>query len=238
MVHHQKTNHSKDVFTYFQKLSAHIGFMNRGKSILQSQYEKLRKPNPKSVLHHYVSHKEITNRENDTTPRFPFGVNLSQREAVGKALDNSVSIIEGPPGTGKTQTILNIIANVVAPGQTVGIVSGNNSATENVQEKLEEYGFGFMTALLRNYQNRKDFFENNQPSIPNMSGWKLDKKDLEKHSVQLQSLSETLNVLLEDQRKMAKLKDELSKLKVEQTYFEEHFKGNYIETNAYSFYKN
>ena len=74
-------------------------------------------------------------------------------------MENSISIIEGPPGTGKTQTILNIIANVVARGQSVAIVSGNNSATENVQEKLEEYGFGFMTSLLGNYQNRKDFFE-------------------------------------------------------------------------------
>ena len=41
---------------------------------------------------------------------FPFGFNISQKNATEKALRNNASIIEGPPGTGKTQTILNIIA--------------------------------------------------------------------------------------------------------------------------------
>lgn len=45
---------------------------------------------------------------------FPFGVNESQLEAVENAFSSQISIIEGPPGTGKTQTILNIIANILA----------------------------------------------------------------------------------------------------------------------------
>lgn len=37
--------------------------------------------------------------------------NLSQKIALENALNERVSIIEGPPGTGKTTTILNILAN-------------------------------------------------------------------------------------------------------------------------------
>ena len=40
-----------------------------------------------------------------------------------------------PNGTGKTQTILNIIANAVLNGQSVAVVSSNNAATKNVYEK-------------------------------------------------------------------------------------------------------
>ena len=65
-------------------------------------------------------------------------------------LENQVSVIEGPPGTGKTQTILNIIANLLVDGKSVQIVSNNNSATLNVFEKLnsDKYNLGFLVAPL------------------------------------------------------------------------------------------
>ena len=228
---------SKSVINYLQGLSSHIGFKSNGKSILLNQYEKLGRPNRQSILSHYLSKREITNRKNEDTLIFPFGVNLSQKEAVKKAVENSISIIEGPPGTGKTQTILNIIANVVARGQSVAIVSGNNSATENVQEKLEQYGFGFMTSLLGNYQNRKDFFEKYEPEVPDIGEWKLDENERSSSVNRLESISDELNILLEDQRKMAKLKEELSKLQVEQKYFDKGFNDEYIDVKKYSFYR-
>ncbi|QUW23012.1 AAA family ATPase [Sporosarcina sp. Marseille-Q4063] len=233
----REINQSRDVINYLQELSAHIGFKNNGKSILLNQYEKLGKPNRNSVLAHYLSETKITNEKYEDPLIFPFGVNLSQKEAVKKAVENSISVIEGPPGTGKTQTILNVIANVVAKGQSVAIVSGNNSATENVQEKLEEYNFGFMTSLLGNYQNRKDFFEKYQPEVPDMIGWKLEDDERVSSVTHLQMISDELTVLLEDQREMAKLKEELAKLQVEQRYFEKEFKDAYIDVKKYSFYK-
>ena len=83
-------------------------------------------------------------------PIFPFGCNNSQYEAVRNALEHPISVIQGPPGTGKTQTILNIIANLLLSGKTVQIVSNNNSATENVYEKLSSprYGLEFIAAAL------------------------------------------------------------------------------------------
>lgn len=63
--------------------------------------------------------------------------NLSQKRAVKAALGNRVSVIEGPPGTGKTTTILSIIANMVYQGQKVLVVSKNNSAIDNVAEELD-----------------------------------------------------------------------------------------------------
>lgn len=65
--------------------------------------------------------------------------NQSQREAIIKALTNQISFIEGPPGTGKTATILNLVSCITALHKTVAVVSGNNSAIQNVEEKVEGY---------------------------------------------------------------------------------------------------
>lgn len=61
---------------------------------------------------------------------------------------HQISIIEGPPGTGKTQTILNIIANLICQNKTIAMLSNNNSATQNVFEKLSSSGFDFICATL------------------------------------------------------------------------------------------
>ena len=66
----------------------------------------------------------------------PFHSNLDQRNAIRAALTHQISIIDGPPGTGKTQTILNLIASLIAQGKTVGVVASANSAVENVVKKL------------------------------------------------------------------------------------------------------
>ncbi|MGH3831155.1 MAG: UvrD-helicase domain-containing protein [Pseudonocardiaceae bacterium] len=55
----------------------------------------------------------------------------------------------GPPGTGKTETILNLIANIItAEAGTVGVVSFTNAAVNNVRDKLDELGFGHVIASL------------------------------------------------------------------------------------------
>lgn len=69
-------------------------------------------------------------------------------KAVKTALTNQISVIQGPPGTGKTQTILNIIANLLKDKKSVLVVSNNNSATENVLEKLSKNGLDFLVASL------------------------------------------------------------------------------------------
>jgi hypothetical protein len=78
---------------------------------------------------------------------------------VEKALTRSVSVIEGPPGTGKTETILNLIANIVAvQHMTVGIVSFGNAAVDNVRDKLDELGFGHVIGNLGRKEKRGEFF--------------------------------------------------------------------------------
>jgi superfamily I DNA and/or RNA helicase len=137
-------------------------------------------------------------------------------------------VIEGPPGTGKTQTILNIIANAVLNGQSVAVVSSNNSATRNVYEKLEKNGIEFIAALLGNSQNKKEFIEG-QKGIPDLSPYELsdgEKENLKAASARLVAqLAEKLDL----KNELASLKLQLDNIKTEYDHFKEAYEGRTAE---------
>jgi len=145
---------------------------------------------------------------------YPFGCNESQKLAVETSLGNSMSIIEGPPGTGKTQTILNIIANLIMQNKTVAIVSNNNSAVFNVQEKLEKYGYGMLVAALGNKKNKASFFDNIKEQIVNPD-FKLSREQLKRAKDEVQELESILTTCFQYRNKLATLKTELSDAQVE-----------------------
>ena len=66
----------------------------------------------------------------------------SQRAAIVAARDGKSFVLEGPPGTGKSQTIANIIANQISLGRTVLFVSEKIAALEVVKNRLDEIGLG------------------------------------------------------------------------------------------------
>lgn len=156
---------------------------------------------------------------------YPFGCNASQKAAVEAALTHQVSIIQGPPGTGKTQTILNIIANLLMKGKTVLVVSNNNSAVENVAEKLSGEGLGFLVAQLGSVQN-KEMFIANQPEYPAMIDWKIDEQTATKKQAKdsLQAVSQGFD----EQLRQATLKAEYDALLKESKYNEMQ-KDNHTE---------
>ncbi len=69
------------------------------------------------------------------------GLNASQREAVAFALAAAdVAIIHGPPGTGKTTTVVELIRQAVARGEKVLACAPSNLAVDNLLEKLVAAG--------------------------------------------------------------------------------------------------
>jgi primosomal protein N' len=63
-----------------------------------------------------------------------FSLNPAQKNAIQKSLHNPLTVITGPPGTGKSQVVLNIIANAVYHNKTVLFASKNNKAVDVVIE--------------------------------------------------------------------------------------------------------
>ena len=62
--------------------------------------------------------------------------------------------------------------------KTVQIVSNNNSATENVYDKLSspQYNLGFVVATLGSSKNKKIFVEHQDSSYPDFSTWKMSEE--------------------------------------------------------------
>lgn len=145
---------------------------------------------------------------------YPFGCNGSQRLAVKTALNNGLSIVEGPPGTGKTQTILNIIANLIVRNKTVAIVSNNNSAVFNVREKLTKHGYGMTVASLGNNDNKTSFFDNLEEQTINRD-FQVSKERLENIKIEVADLDSILITCFEYRNKLAILKTRLSDAEIE-----------------------
>lgn len=162
---------------YLRKLAAETGLMTEDEdNILSKQYELVDTMRDNVPLAQYLGDKsKLATYRLPKQVYYPFGCNASQKFAVEKALTHQVSIIQGPPGTGKTQTILNIIANLLVAGKTVLVVSNNNSAVENVAEKLESEGLGFIVAKLGSAKNKETFIAN-QEGYPDMTDWNIEDK--------------------------------------------------------------
>ena len=117
---------------------------------------------PRTALYAYLNGRTAACDVDNVALVYPFGCNASQKLAVQRALGNRVSVVEGPPGTGKTQTILNIVANLLMQGKTVGVVSNNNAAVDNVRDKLSKYKYEALMAELGNRTRRQAFSADKQ----------------------------------------------------------------------------
>lgn len=218
-----------DRFNYFRKLS-HVDTLlgNDNRSILGKRYDKISFVREDCILSDYLRGViNVNNRSNEQTLYYPFGFNSSQKNAVDNALNNRISVIEGPPGTGKTQTILNIIANIVMSGQSVAVVSSNNAATENIEEKLKKYSVDFISAFLGSAANKESFLLK-QKEIPNLITWKLDSDETHKILTSISALFKTLTEKLKKKNELSILKQKLDSILLEQ----KHFLMYYTETNV------
>ena len=69
------------------------------------------------------------------------GLNASQQSTVVFALSaNDVALVHGPPGTGKTTTIVELIRRAVRRGQKVLACGPSNMAADNLFERLLRHG--------------------------------------------------------------------------------------------------
>ena len=72
-------------------------------------------------------------------PYVPTFLPPSTRRLVDRLNGHDVVLLEGPPGTGKTHTIMNLLIHGFCTGQRVLIVSDQEAALHALQEKMEGF---------------------------------------------------------------------------------------------------
>ncbi|WP_311907138.1 AAA domain-containing protein [Carnobacterium divergens] len=217
-----KNEHTFSYFTDIVKERVRFASQNN-KSMAENIERQLNKVTPYNgtALHAYCYGKNET-RNSLEHFIFPFGLNESQLEAVENAFSSQISIIEGPPGTGKTQTILNIIANILVNKKSVAIVSNNNPAVENVYEKMAKKKLDYLVAKLGSSDNKKDFFSELKGVPP------YDPNSIDIPIEGIDDILERLKDSLAAQNKVAQLTAEISELLIEKKYLEEWHEENLI----------
>jgi superfamily I DNA and/or RNA helicase len=192
-----------------------ISFALSSKNPALSQiYSELRKVNSysvpeNSVLSDFLFNKPIDNKLNDFNENDLIHISHlddSQKNAVLTAFNNKVTVITGPPGSGKTQVISNILANAVLQDKKVLVASKNNQAVDNVKSRFDkEESTGF---FLR-FGNKKILGDTTLPEINRLSALRANLID---NSIVLKESQEKLNEIIKvktENRRKLKQRDEL-----------------------------
>ncbi|HTO15447.1 MAG TPA: AAA domain-containing protein [Edaphocola sp.] len=198
--------------TFDNKISFALSSKNPALSQIYSELRKLNSYSVQdnSLLSDFLFNKPIDNKMNDFKENDLIQIsNLdnSQKNAVLTAFNNRVTVITGPPGSGKTQVISNILANAVLQDKKVLVASKNNQAVDNVKSRFDrEENIGF---FLRFGNAKKILPEITLPEINKISAFKSTLID---NSILLEESQKKLNeinrVKIENKRKL-KQRDEL-----------------------------
>ena len=89
-----------------------------------------------SVLWKFIHKQYNKNAAYDKEILEVLPLNDEQEKAVRSALSADVTLIAGPPGTGKTQVVANLIINAAMAGQSVLFTSKNNNAVDVVVKRV------------------------------------------------------------------------------------------------------
>lgn len=154
-----------------------LTLLNFSKLLMYLDLDPARWPEHASILVHPVVSRFLANYDADVDekPDFGFGeehpideiadihslypliddADSSQHSALIDAVDGKNLVIEGPPGTGKSQTITNLIAAAIAQGKRVLFVAEKLAALEVVRRRLDNAGLGEFCLELHSHKSQK-----------------------------------------------------------------------------------
>ena len=107
------------------------------------------------ILSGLPDEKDVDNIEAPAKTYQVLDADSSQRVSIEYALRGQSFVMKGPPGTGKSQTIANIIAECIANGKSVLFVSDKMAALEVVYKRLSEVGLAHFCLELHSSKANK-----------------------------------------------------------------------------------
>lgn len=153
--------------------NAVIGFFPQSNSDLLQDYDELLSKldsstpqNLETALNSACDMLPVSHRPAFTAPQLSQGADQpviyadpSQRAAVLRARAARLLVVDGPPGTGKSQTIVNLVADTLARGGKVAVICEKRVALDVVKQRLEAAGIGHLATVVHDVQDdRKSLY--------------------------------------------------------------------------------
>jgi len=125
----------------------------------------------------------------------------SQIAVIEESKSGKNMVVEGPPGTGKSQTIVNLISELIANDKSVLFVSEKMAALEVVKDRLDNIGLGeFCFELHSHKSNKKNVLKGLERSIyshqETMRSMDEEFDELEKLKMELNNYNHVLHTPL------------------------------------------
>jgi very-short-patch-repair endonuclease len=124
----------------------------------------------KKLIGSEENEKETTLSINESELFFPLPWNDEQKRIVERIETNYGVVVKGPPGTGKSHTIANLISRFLAQGKSVLVTSQTSKALEVLREKLPENIRSLAVSQLHQTAKRDDLLQQSITEISSNLG--------------------------------------------------------------------
>ena len=145
--------------------------------LVRELFEGSKNPNIDLAEEYPIDAPELTK----DVPHLIRDADSSQHSALVDALRGRNLVIEGPPGTGKSQTITNLIAAALARGKTVLFVAEKLAALEVVRRRLDDSGLGLFCLEVHSHKTKKNALLNDVALRFNARGTFKEPRELDRH---------------------------------------------------------
>ena len=142
---------------------------------------------------------DVDNIDESLDPLEAFNVvdaDSSQIAVVEDAKKGHSLVVEGPPGTGKSQTIVNLIAELLANKKKILFVSEKMAALDVVKKRMDAVGLGSYTLELHSNKTRKRaFLDDLNKSLLQDKTTVSDAEDYEKLKQSIENLNKYRKII-------------------------------------------
>lgn len=110
----------------------------------------------------------------------PFELDAYQENALKAVKRGNSIVVQGPPGSGKSQLICNLIADFIARGKKTLLVSQKKAALDVVYNRLKEKDLADFVGLVHDFRNdRKRIYDQITRQIDRLQDYKMKNNSLD-----------------------------------------------------------
>lgn len=220
-----------------------LGQFSQKTSFLIQDYEQLIQNEEYEDLENLFFKHFAPEEEFHTGPRedqlyLTFPLDASQEQVVKAVRSGESVVVEGPPGTGKSQLICNLTLDFISRGKKVLIVSQKRAALDVVFKRLGKIGFENFLALVHDFRaDKMELYQKIEGQIKSLGGYQelnrtIDAIQLER---QFSQISRTIegNVEFFDEYKKALFNTEECGIPIKELYLSSQLSDDFFDMTQY-----